>query len=274
MKVVTLLENTACAPELAADHGLSLYIETAAHKILFDMGPDEAFLSNAEKLGVDLTAVELAILSHGHYDHGGGLRAFCDLNRQAAVLVHNEAFGEFYAVAPGEEPRYIGLDPELWLLERRIVPTADELAYEELTLFSDVPDGFAALSASATLKEQTADGFVPDPFLHEQDLLIQEDGKAVLFAGCAHQGIVNILSAAKKRLGQMPDVVFGGFHLFQLDPADPQSDELIAATGKALLEGDTVYYTGHCTGDYAYEKLHAILGDRLRHMSGGSTVEI
>ena len=80
MKIVTLLENTAGDAGLCAAHGLSLYIETPKHKILFDMGPDARFLDNAKKLGVDLSAVDIAVLSHGHYDHGGGLRAFCEIN--------------------------------------------------------------------------------------------------------------------------------------------------------------------------------------------------
>ena len=66
MKIVTLMENTACRSDIASAHGLSLYIETAKHKILFDMGPDNAYADNAEKLGVDLKAVDIAILSHGH----------------------------------------------------------------------------------------------------------------------------------------------------------------------------------------------------------------
>ena len=71
----------------------------------------------------------------------------------------------------------------------------------------------------------------------------------------------------------MPDAVFGGFHLFELTPG-PAADALIDDTGRALLEGDTVYYTGHCTGAYAYERLSAILGHRLRPMTGGAVVEI
>ena len=113
MKIVTLLENTACDAGLCAAHGLSLYIETPKHKILFDMGPDARFLDNAKKLGVDLSAVDIAVLSHGHYDHGGGLRAFCEINSQADIFIHTDAFGDFYAVEEGKEPRYIGLDPEL-----------------------------------------------------------------------------------------------------------------------------------------------------------------
>ncbi len=275
MKVVTLLENTACQASLVAAHGLSLYIETPKHKILFDMGPDGRFVENAEKLGVDLSAVDVAILSHGHFDHGGGLRAFCAVNTQAEIYIHPEAFGEYYAVLPGEPPRYIGLDPQIWELESRIVPTADFLPLDdELTLFSDVPNSFSAMAASAKLQEKTPDGFRPDPFHHEQNLLVSAWGKTVLFAGCAHRGIVNIVRAAESRLGRLPDVVFAGFHLFELDGADPAANALIDSTGAALTRGETVYYTGHCTGAYAYDRLHAILGERLRPMTGGAVVDV
>ena len=269
------MENTACDAGLCAAHGLSLYIETPKHKILFDMGPDDGFIGNAEKLGVDLSAVDVAVLSHGHYDHGGGLRAFSEVNSRADILIHTDAFGNFYALEEGREPRYIGLDPELWELESRIIPTADFVKLDdELTLFSDEPEVFPALAASAKLPVETPEGLRPDPFTHEQNLLVTAWGKSVLFAGCAHRGIVNILAGAKERLGRLPDAVFGGFHFSELDPADPASARLIDDTANALLEGETVYYTGHCTGEYAYGKLHDILGDRLRRMTGGSVVEI
>ena len=76
MKVTTLMENTACAERYAAEHGLSLFIETKRINILFDSGSSEAFADNAEKLGVDLGTADIAILSHGHYDHSGGLLRF------------------------------------------------------------------------------------------------------------------------------------------------------------------------------------------------------
>ena len=269
------MENTACDAGLCAAHGLSLYIETPKHKILFDMGPDDGFIGNAEKLGVDLSAVDVAVLSHGHFDHSGGLRAFSEVNSRADILIHTDAFGNFYALEEGREPRYIGLDPELWELESRVIPTADFVELDdELTLFSDEPEVFPALAASAKLHVETPEGLRPDPFTHEQNLLVTAWGKSVLFAGCAHRGIVNILAGAKERLGRLPDAVFGGFHFFELDPVDPASARLIDDTANALLEGETVYYTGHCTGEYAYERLHAILGDRLRHMTGGGIVEI
>lgn len=86
--------------------------------------------------------------------------------------------------------------------------------------------------------------------------------------------MVNILTAAKSKLGEYPDVFFGGFHLFQLPEGEAASDKLIDETGRALLPGKTVYYTGHCTGAYAYDRLKTILGERLRAMSGGMTADI
>ena len=80
--------------------------------------------------------------------------------------------------------------------------------------------------------------------------------------------------AAEAQLGRRPDAVFGGFHLCELDPADPKSDELLRAPGEELAKGDTVYYTGHCTGEYAFEVLHGILGERLRPMHGGTVAEV
>lgn len=274
VKIITLLENTACRDGLCAAHGLSLYIETPCHKILFDMGPDEDFIANARALGVDLTAVDLAILSHGHYDHGGGLAAFCRVNDHAPVYIQASAFGAYYALEVGREPRYIGLPRELEAFRDRFVLTEGERVIDgELTLFSEPPAVFDAMSASAGLREQVGDDYPLDTFRHEQDLLIRAEGKTAVVAGCAHRGVVNILAAAKARLGQDPDALIGGFHLFELRPGEA-ADALIDATGRALLPGRTVYYTGHCTGPYAYERLAAILGQRLRPLTGGAAVEI
>ena len=272
MKIVALMENSAASDARRSAHGLSLYIETPKHRILMDMGPNDDYLENAEKLGIDLTQVDLAILSHGHYDHGGGLQAICALNDHAKIYVRENAFGNYWSLADGN-PHYIGIDQSLD--RSRFVLTGEETVIDdELTLFASVPDTFGALAASAKLREKVGEDFLPDLFSHEQGLLVTAEGKAALVAGCAHRGIVNILCTGAERLGRRPDLTFGGFHLFQLTEGDPNADRLIRLTGEALLKGETVYYTGHCTGDYAYEKLKEILGDRLQRMSGGVTVEI
>ena len=273
MKIVSLMENSAKNESLRASHGLSLYIETPKHKILFDMGPDEAFLENAKTLGVDLAAVDIAFLSHGHWDHGGGLAAFLAVNDTAKVYIRENAFAPYFHVT-GEEEKYIGIDTAL-KDSGRIVLTGETLRIDdELLLFADVPAVFDTAGSSAALCLRTENGFLPDGFTHEQDLLITAEGKAVLLAGCAHRGIVNILRGAEKHLGRMPDATFGGFHLFQLAEGDRASEQVIFMTAKALLPGNTVYHTGHCTGEYAYNRLKAVLGERLQSIPAGSEFEI
>ena len=170
MKIVVLMENTAAREDLSAAHGLSLYIETPKHRILMDMGPNDDYLKNAAKLGVDLAQVDIAILSHGHYDHGGGLKAFCQLNDHAKIYVRENAFGDYWSLADGN-PHYIGIDQSLD--RSRFVLTGEETVIdEELTLFAAVPDTFGALSASAKLREKAGEEFLPDLFSHEQDLLV------------------------------------------------------------------------------------------------------
>ena len=85
MKIYTLMENTTCNEALACEHGLSLYIEAAGKRILFDAGQTGAFADNAEKMGIDLSQVDICILSHGHYDHGGGLKRFLEVNDHAPI---------------------------------------------------------------------------------------------------------------------------------------------------------------------------------------------
>lgn len=275
MKIVTLLENTSRRPGLAAARGLSIYVETAAHRILFDMGPDASFLDNARALGVDLAAVDLAVLSHGHSDHGGGLTDFCEVNSRAKIYLRREALGAYYAVLPGQEPHYVGLPRLLATLSERFVFTGErEKLGEGLTLFSGVEDDPSLRAAAPKLRERTRAGFRPDGFAHEQHLIVEENGRAALLAGCGHLGIVNTLRAAERLLGRRPDVVFGGFHLFELPPDAPESEALMAATAAELQKGTTVYYTGHCTGDWAYERLKEALGERLRPMNCGASAEL
>lgn len=81
IKIIVLLENTTKSANLKCKHGLSLYIETESHKILFDFGPNDLFLKNAEVLGVDIAAVDMAVISHGHVDHCGGLKYFLEKNK-------------------------------------------------------------------------------------------------------------------------------------------------------------------------------------------------
>jgi len=276
MKLTTLLENTACGPELRADHGLSLYLETPRHRVLFDMGPNGDFAVNAAALGIDLRQADVAILSHGHYDHGGGLRTFLTLNDHTPVCIHEGAFAEHFARTHSGGLRDIGLDPALRDFRDRFAVTRGITRIDdELLLFDGAEDTGNFMAASASLLERGADGELrADTFDHEQNLLVTAEGKSVVIAGCAHRGVVAIRDRAAALLGRAPDVVVGGFHLFELPAGDPAADALIDRTGAALAEGETIYYTGHCTGEYALSRLKGILGGRLHRFCGGESAEL
>jgi len=254
MKVVTLMENTACREGLCFEHGLSLYIETENHKILFDAGQSAAFADNAEKLGVDLREVDFAVLSHGHYDHSGGLRKFLEINKTAPVYVSCHAFEPHYS-ANG----YIGMDPTLAENKQiRYVAETTVLA-EGITLhrLETAPMDTAGLEMEENGVRK------PDDFRHEQYLLLEERGKRILISGCSHKGILNIVEAFR------PDILIGGFHFMKIE-----EEEKLEEAAKKLLEYDTTYYTGHCTGQKQYDYLKTIMGERLHYIAAGTVLEL
>lgn len=256
MRITVLIENTTSSPELVAEHGLSLLVEACGQRLLFDTGASETFAENARRLGVDLGAVDAAVLSHGHYDHGGGIARFLELNPHAPVWVSPHAFDSHFN-ASGKD---IGLPPELARHPRVRCTPADgcELApgvelYAAVPGMHPVPDsGMTALVGNQR---------VPDDFRHEQYLLVEENGCRYLFSGCSHGGILNIVSRFQ------PDVLVGGFHLMKADPvADAPMLEWVA---RGLEAQNTRYYTGHCTGAGAAGFLKQRLRERLVLFSTG-----
>ena len=260
MKITVLMENTALSPEFTAEHGLSLFVETEGVRFLFDAGQSGAFADNAKKLGVELKTADFAVLSHGHYDHGGGMLRFLELSRRAKIYVNQNAFG----VHRNAAGRYIGLDPALE--ERgRLIRTGDEYAIGPgLTLFSCNELPRPVPTDPGGLTEQVGEFLLPDEFRHEHYLLAEEKGKRIVLSGCSHKGILNILHWFR------PDVLVGGFHFKDLDPDGPQ----LRRYGEALAAYDTVFYTGHCTGQAQFDALKPILGERLHRLCTGMTLEV
>ena len=274
MRITVLVENTSYSPELRAEHGLSLFVETEQTKLLFDMGRTDLFLQNAERLGVKIDEVDLAVISHGHHDHGGGLGAFLAENKKANVYVHTRAFERHLSLKQGGVLGEIGLNPLLRSSERIIfVGERTEIA-PGMTLFSGVNERTLFSRCNDTLYMVKDDAIVADDFQHEQNLILAENGKLVLFAGCAHCGIVNILRRAEEIAGRRMDAVFGGFHLQSPSLKKSEPPERIRAVGEALASSGSAFYTGHCTGEEAFGQLKAILGDQLTAISTGAGYEI
>lgn len=260
MKITTLVENTAISPDLTAEHGLSLFVETENSRFLFDAGQSGAFADNARKLGVDLKTADFAVLSHGHYDHGGGMARFLEINRRAKIYVNQNAFKSYYN---GTE-KYIGLDPRL-RESPRLVLTGDEYTIAPgLALFSCNQRPRRIPTDPFGLTEGVGQFSLPDEFRHEHYLLIEENGRRILLSGCSHKGILNILHWFR------PDILVGGFHFKQLTP----DSEQLRRYAEAMAKFDTVFYTGHCTGQAQYQVLKTILGSRLHAISTGIVLEI
>lgn len=271
MRLYTLVENTAVSEKFGCEHGLSLYLDTETEgPLLFDMGQSELFLQNACALGLDIGKVERAFLSHGHYDHGGGLAAFLRENRRAPVYVHPRAFEPHFS-RRADGVHEIGLDAALARQEQVVASGPVFEVSPNLLLFADVTGEECRPSGCKNLLEREGERYVPDAFAHEQSLLVYEKGKCVLFTGCAHRGVVNLVQRAAEHAGRMPDVVVGGMHLYSPHSGQSEPDEFIEQIGRRLEATGARYLTGHCTGPYAYAVLKGMLGGQVDALSAGRT---
>ena len=297
MRIINLAENTEGAAGCGFEHGLCFYIETEHHKLLMDTGQSDLFIKNAEKLGVDLTKVDTVVLSHGHYDHGGGILPFAEINPDAKIYVQASAFGEYYSLDSKGQPHYIGLAEGIRELPQIVVvgskPDSAEKedaqsevdtegSFEdgiyriddELSLFTGIGNEHPIPSANQRLMKKTEEDMVQDDFAHEQCLVIHEGTKSVLLSGCAHHGILNILDRYRELYGGDPDVVISGFHMMKRHGYSDADITMIIDTALELRKLRTVFYTGHCTGVEPYNAMKKLMGDKLHYVHSGDEIRI
>ena len=272
MLVKVLIENTTLDPALQAAHGLSLYVESGGQRLLVDAGPSGQTLENAAALSVDISSVSYLFLSHGHYDHTGGVTAFAKAAPGARIYVRSNAFGDFY-----HGDRYIGMDkaiaglPGLPKIYGNTIITSDISLLTRFTGRVHFPVGNKGLTV------RQADGTaVDDDFGHEMCVVVRENGRFALFSGCAHNGILNIMTKFREVYGLSPNAVFSGFHMKKDGAYTKEEVEVIEDTARRLNEAypGTVFYTGHCTGEAAYALMKPILGDQLQRLSTGLSLRL
>ena len=277
MKIVCLVENTSSDCNLASEHGLCFYVETLKHKLLVDTGATSAFIDNAEKIGVDLTKVDTVFLSHGHYDHCGGVMAFAEINPHADIYINKKAFADFWMVNDSCR-KYIGIDRNIMALPQ-LKPVDGELKIDdELWIFNKAPfNKLLPLTNNElmikTTQNDLSQKYVFDNFEHEQYLEINCSDKKLLFSGCAHKGIVNIISAYKTLRGTEPDYALSGFHTMNKNGYSEEEQVMIGDIAKELLQYKTVFYTCHCTGLEPYAMLKKSMGGRINYISTGNVLE-
>ncbi|MBR5657482.1 MAG: MBL fold metallo-hydrolase [Prevotella sp.] len=269
MKLTVLSDNRTNDNRLETEHGLSILLETEHHRLLLDTGASDVFIRNAERLDIDLSTVDYVFISHGHSDHAGGLRHLMKINNKAKVIVSPDAIsGRFYS-----KRKYLHSITPHWpsdLQHRLLMINHTCNIADDLHVIARIPQNHPMPKGNQHLFVQTAEGdFVNDDFRHELALYV--DG--LLFTGCAHSGLENILAACPYPV----HTVIGGFHL--LDDAElteQGSTQELIALAQRLIENhpDTQFHTSHCTGDKVFATLKTIMGQQLHPFSCGTTIEI
>ena len=263
MKWTVLSDNRAKDPTFKTEHGLSILLETGRHKILLDTGASDVFILNAKRMGIDLGTVDYVFISHGHSDHAGGLRHFLEVNKKAKVIVSPEAVnGKFYSMRNGMHsittvwPEEIG---ERFIMVDHTCEVADGIH-----VMAHIPQTHPMPKGNRHLFIRDAEGiFIPDDFRHE--LALHTDG--LLFTGCAHSGLENILAACPWPVG----TVVGGFHL--LDGHETRNDLVGLAQRLADNYPQTVFHTSHCTGDIVFGIMKKVMANRLHSFCCGTTCD-
>ena len=278
MKIINLIENTEGKPGCINEHGLSFYIETDKHKVLLDLGQTDSAIQNANIMGVDLKAVDTVVLSHGHYDHSGGIMPFSEINDKATIYMQQSAGREYYADDGkrliDNRYRYIGINKDILELPQVKFINGDFVLDDELEVFTIKNRTHMLPFTNKRLLIKTENGFVPDEFKHEHFLVVKENGLTVLMSGCAHNGILSILDAYKEKYGTLPDVVISGFHLMLKREYRENELQEVRSIAEELSNYQSQFYTCHCTGVPAYEEMKKIMGDKLKYVHSGEAITL
>lgn len=273
MKITVLMEDSEVKNGLQFEHGFSVYVETGHTKILVDAGASDKTWENAGKLGIDLKSVERLFLSHGHYDHSGGILGFARRNPGIPIYMNPKAKLDYYNLRDGIE-KYIGIDRTICESCNVNYITGTEGIDTEISVFGDAVGRRKWPQSNRILKKKENGTFLQDSFDHEQYVVVKENGKRVLISGCAHNGILNILDRFREIYGCDPDVVISGFHMMKRGAYEPEEAALIEDIAEELAETKIQFYTGHCTGNPAYDMMKPIMGGQIVYVHVGQTLEI
>lgn len=258
MKIQVLVDNYVDRPHLCAEHGFSCLISFKDKKILFDTGQSSHIKKNGEVLNVRFDKVDFVVLSHGHYDHTGGLPFI--FHNGLKIYAHEDISSEHMRSPCPDEYEYIGID-------KGFFATCNKSFIFNNTLFEIMPGvilsgrikRYEPFDADDRLYLKKDDTFEKDMFLDEQYLVVCEDGAYSIFTGCSHAGIINIIKDFRLNFGDVKlKNIVGGFHLFKSD------SKVLEKVADCLIHNDVEkIFTGHCTGIAGAIYLKQLLGERL-----------
>lgn len=275
-RITILCENLVGRLLGTGEHGFSAFIETDQGNYLFDTGSGHSVVGNSLLLNKDLKSIRKIFLSHGHYDHTGGLPEVLKLKGEVDVHAHPHLFLDRIAVhkEDGQERRrFVGIPFKKAYLESlgaNFVLNTDFTEVEEkIFLTGEVPRVTPFEKPDPRLFVETGGKTMPDTFLDDQSLILDTEKGFVLILGCAHSGMINILNhVVNKTARQRFYAIIGGTHLDFLTPE--QLEESITSLKKMGIERIGV---SHCTGMRAAFRLHQEFGDRFFYGCVGSMLE-
>ena len=282
MKLTVLIENKTLdeCNSLTAEHGLSIFISYNEQCILFDTGATGSCIDNAEKLGLKIEDVDTVVISHHHFDHGGGLSRFLEANSKATVYMRPLSGKQYRFRAFGVLNKYAGLDVKLFEKYPGRFVFVNESAEVKpgVCIVTRIQKTHSLPKGNRYLFAETGDNRELDDFEHELIRVIREDDGLTVFTGCSHSGISNMIDTVVKRYPGVPiKAVLGGFHLIGLPVLNTMAGSRKAVTklAKDILNFPVDrFYTGHCTGEKAYRVLKETMGDKLQYLPTGSSIQV
>ena len=282
MRVTVLIENRPSATDshLASEWGLSLHINFNGHNILFDTGTSGSFTKNADYLSINLRAVETAVLSHHHSDHGGGLKRFFEANSTARVHLGEVPNGECYLRPLPFIKKYVDLDKAIMTdySHRFNIVTKPAEILPDVFVFPHITGSYPRPAGNKNIFVRKDGKMELDNFNHEIVMAIKQNNQLIIFTGCSHNGIINMVDTAAREFKGIPvKAVIGGFHLRSMPPfnfiAGSKSDVEKLSTDILDYPIDQTY-TGHCTGSKAFTILKNVMGAHLTDIRTGSSFEV
>jgi len=275
-KITILCENTVGRPGLIGEHGFSAWVELEGETLLLDTGAGQGVVHNALAMGKDLAEIEKIMISHGHYDHTGGLNMVLGQARGAEVYGHPDIFKNRVAIIGRGDNRIvrsIGLPFGREYLEGQGAEFVLSEGVQEVApgarLTGEVPRVTDFEVNDPMLFEGQGGTYAPDPFLDDQSLVLESPLGLIIVFGCAHAGMINTIRQAQAITGQ--DQVYallGGTHLGFHTP------ERLEASIQALKEIDpAVVAVSHCTGMKPAARLMQEFGDRFVFANAGSVFD-